>query len=179
MGKYHWFKLFRIFNGIINNISIIAFIAWWWFPWAIYVAIGGFAWFVMVFLAVWIPGMMSEKHLLPRWMERLAFEAYVYQIKIKAKNISPLVAYPFAIFCDLTLPNIFREKGLAAVLQEIREWPDKFRKRTEKSLAQHTELLQKQKPSYRASPSLQKAVDRAVESIPPKDGTVKNEDENI
>jgi hypothetical protein len=144
MGKYHWFKIFRHFNEITNLLTLIAFIAWWWYSWAIYVTIGGVAWYGMVILAVMIPGVLAEKHILPRWMERLAFEAYRFQIKKMAtkKNISPLVAYPFAIFCDLTLPNIFREKGLDAVLKECQEWGSKFKKRTEQAIAVHQEQLE-------------------------------------
>jgi len=164
MGKFHWFNIMRYTNAVIQWVAVFAFIAWWWFPWAIYVTIGGVASQLLVIAMVVFPIRLCKKSIFPRWMEYLAFEAYRFKVNSISKKTSALISYPFAIFSELELPSIFWEKGLAAAIQATKDWAKNLDEKLKNEKKNDSvSILPSPYMMAPLSDSLQNAVDRAFD----------------
>ena len=48
----------------------------------------------------------------------------LYLLKVQTRRMSPLAAFPFTVFVELTLDTIYEEGGMVAVSEAVRGWWD-------------------------------------------------------
>jgi len=67
---------------------------------------------------------------LPRWLQGLHWWYYRQILKSKIDGLSPLMAYPFAIFVELSLPEIYKKEGMIGVFSAVERFFDEQKKRS-------------------------------------------------
>lgn len=61
--------------------------------------------------------------------EKVRYFFYKEKLKRVAKKSSPLISFPFLIFVDLELDEIFKKEGLKAAKKAAEKWPEEYKEK--------------------------------------------------
>lgn len=80
----------------------------------------------MYFLESWIIYM-------PFLVQNLAYTQWQKNVKRKAKNVNPLIHFPFVVYIDIENRKIFEKEGIIAAWDDVHKWFDRSRKNIDRS----------------------------------------------